>query len=170
MTLPEGEPRILIRARRIHAKVRLLASAISKRYAGRAPVLVGILRASFVFMADLARELAFPISCEFIAASSYGDSTTPSRRVRISLPPSLRLRGRDVIVVETVIDSGRTLRAAMSSLRRLGPRSLAACALLKKPGGPAPEFVGFRIARRFVVGYGLDLAGRYRNLRHIAAW
>lgn len=167
---PKGEPRILISASKIRARVRRLASAISRRYAGREPVLVGVLRASFIFMADLARELRLSVACDFMAASSYGNDTTPSRRVRILLRPLLSLRGRDVIVVETVIDTGQTLRAVMAVLRSLGPRSLAVCALLNKSSDLKLDFVGFRIPRRFVVGYGLDLAGRYRNLRHIAAW
>lgn len=133
-------------------------------------MLVGVLRASFIFMADLARELSLPVSCDFMAASTYGNGTTPSRSVKVSLLPLLPLRGQDVIVVETVVDTGRTLRAVVATLRKLRPRSIAVCALLNKSERSKPDFVGFQIPRRFVVGYGLDLAGRYRNLRHIAVW
>ncbi len=133
-------------------------------------MMVGILRASFVFMADLAREVRLPIECEFVGASSYGDRTVSNGRVAITIRPSTPIVGKDVIVVDTVVDTGRTLRAVLAALRALKPRSLAVCALLKKPGRTHVDFLGFRIPRRFVVGYGLDVAGRYRNLKHVAAW
>jgi len=147
-----------------------LARRITRHYRGRAPVLIGILRASFVFMADLAREIRLPIECDFVGASSYGNRTTSRGRVAITVRPSTPLAGKDVIVVDTVVDTGRTLRAVLAALRALKPRSLAVCALLKKPGASRVDFLGYRIPRRFVVGYGMDIAGRYRNLNTVAVW
>jgi hypoxanthine phosphoribosyltransferase len=121
-------------------------------------------------MADLARQIRLPIECDFFAASSYGNRMRSVGRVRLGQRPSTPIAGRDVIVVDTVVDTGRTLKAVLAALRKLKPRSVAVCALLKKPGPTRVDFLGFRIPGRFVVGYGLDLAGRFRNLPFVAAW
>lgn len=140
--------------------------------ADAAPVLlVGVLRGAVMVMADLARELRVPVEMDWMAVSSYGSSTRSSGVVRILKDLDTEIEGRRVLIVEDIIDSGLTLSWLVTNLRSRGPASVEVCALLRKPGAARMEvdvrYCGFDIPNRFVVGYGLDYAERYRNLRAI---
>jgi hypoxanthine phosphoribosyltransferase len=140
---------------------------ISADYVDRPPLLVGVLKGAFVFMSDLARAVRLPVEFDFMAVASYGSSTRTSGVVRIVKDLDTDLAGRHVLLVEDIIDSGLTLSFLLRNLAARHPASLAVCALLAKDTAvPVPElaYVGFRIPSDFVVGYGLDIAERYRNL------
>jgi hypoxanthine phosphoribosyltransferase len=163
-----------ISANRLQARVRALGRAIRADYQGRARdlVLVGILKGSFIFMADLARAINLPLTCDFMRVSSYGASTVSSGRIRMEFDLSHPIRGKDVLLVEDIVDTGWTLDHVLRELRRKKPSSLKLAALLHKPDRTRVtvpiDYLGFRIPDRFVVGYGLDFDGRYRNLPHVA--
>jgi hypoxanthine phosphoribosyltransferase len=161
-----------ITERRLQARVRALGRAIRADYRGRDLVLVGILKGSFIFMADLARSIDLPLTCDFMRVSSYGSGTTSSGRVRMEFDLSHPVRGKDVLLVEDIVDTGWTLDHVLRELRRKKPASLKLAALLHKPDRARVQvtidYLGFKIPDRFVVGYGLDFDGRYRNLRHLA--
>lgn len=147
-----------------------LGARITADYAGRPPLLVGVLKGAFVFMADLARHIDLPVEFDFMAVASYGSSTRTSGVVRIVKDLDTDLAGRHVLLVEDIVDSGLTLAFLLRNLAARQPASLAVCALLVKEmevSSPQLAYVGFKIARDFVVGYGLDMAERYRNLRCI---
>ncbi len=158
----------VISSRAIAARVGELGAAITKDYEGRPPLLVGVLKGAFVFLADLARAIRLPIEMDFMAVASYGTATKTSGVVRIVKDLDLDLTGRHVIVVEDILDSGLTLSYLRKSLLSRGPESLAICTLLQKTGQQRTTFeadyIGFEIEPNFVVGYGLDVAERYRNL------
>jgi len=165
-------PRILISEERIREQVEELAKRISSDYADKGELcLVGVLRGSFVFLADLVRRLSVPVRIDFLALSAYPDSDSPSGEVRLLLDLQQAIAGRHVLVVEDIVDTGDTLRFLLETLRARGPASLSVCALLRKPvrirSGVRTEYVGFDIPDEWVVGYGLDLAGRYRELPYI---
>lgn len=167
-------PAVLISEERIRDRVEELARRISADYADREELfLVGVLRGSFVFLADLVRRLAIPVRIDFLALSSYPDSDRPSGEVRLLLDLRYPIAGRHVLVVEDIVDTGATLRFLLDNLQTRGPASLATCALLRKPdrlqSGTRIEYAGFDIPDRWVVGYGLDLAGRYRELPFIGS-
>lgn len=161
-----------ISERRLLARVRALGRAIRKDYKGRDLVVVGILKGSFIFMADLARAIDLPITCDFLRVSSYGSGTVSSGRVRMDFDLSHPITGKHVLLVEDIVDTGWTLDHVLREIRRRRPASLKLAALLHKPDRTRVEvpidYLGFTIPDRFVVGYGLDFDGRYRNLRHIA--
>ena len=162
----------LISAKAIAARVEGLAREIGQFYAGTDKlVVVGLLRGSFVFIADLVRELDLPVEVDFIEVSSYGNSTESSREVRIMKDLRGEIEGRDVLVVEDIVDTGHTLARVLEFLRTRRPARLEACALLDKPSRREVEvkarWVGFEIPDEFVVGYGIDYAQRNRNLPHI---
>ncbi|MGB7270207.1 MAG: hypoxanthine phosphoribosyltransferase, partial [Albidovulum sp.] len=149
-----------------------LAKDITKAYAGTDKlIVVGLLRGSFVFIADLVREIDLPLEVDFLEASSYGDSTTSSREVRILKDLRGEISGRDVLVVEDIVDTGFTLSHVVSLLKSRNPRRLEVCALLDKPSRREVDiratWTGFEIPDEFVVGYGIDFAQRNRNLPHI---
>ena len=152
-------------------RVRALARRIADDYRGREIHLVGVLHGAFVFMADLARHLRQPVTCDFLRAASYGNGTASSGRVRFSLEPVQPVAGRHVLLVEDIVDTGLTLSAVLDRLRRRRPASLRVCTLLRKTARvkvPVPvDYVGFEIPDHFVVGYGLDHAARWRNLPYI---
>ena len=156
----------------ISTRVRELAEQISRDYAGCEPILVGILRGAVVFLADLMREMTISATIDFMAISTYGDATTSSGEVRLLKDLDESIEGRDVLVVEDIVDSGRTLQFLLNTLRVRRPRSLKVCALLDKPSRRvvdlSADYVGFQIPDLFVIGYGLDWAGRFRNLPYIA--
>jgi hypoxanthine phosphoribosyltransferase len=158
----------------LQARVRELGQQITADYAGRAPLLVGVLKGAFVFMADLARSIELPVEFDFMAVSSYGSSTRTSGVVRIVKDLDLDLSDRHVLVVEDIIDSGLTLAYLRRNLQARNPASLEVCALLVKEGlqrdDPDLRYVGFRIPADFVVGYGLDVGERYRNLPYVAVY
>lgn len=152
----------------IARRVAELGEQITKDYSGRPPLLVGVLKGAFVFLADLVREIDLPVEMDFMAVASYGMATKTSGVVRIVKDLDIDLSGRDVVVVEDIVDSGLTLSYLRRSLLARGPTSLSICTLLKKEGQQRADFdveyVGFEIPPEFVIGYGLDVAERYRNL------
>jgi hypoxanthine phosphoribosyltransferase len=162
---------VLIDPERLRARVAALGEEISSDYAGRDLLLVGVLKGAVFFMADLMRRLTVPCEIDFMAISSYGASTDSSGVVRILKDLDINIEGRDVLVVEDIIDSGLTLSYLMRNLEAREPSSLAVCALLTKPARREIDvpvrYVGFEIPNRFVIGYGLDFAERYRNLPYV---
>jgi hypoxanthine phosphoribosyltransferase len=161
----------LIGEREIEEKVNRLARRISRDFAGREILLVGILKGAFIFMADLARRIKVPVKMDFVRLASYGAGTVSSGKVRISKDLETPVKGKDVLIVEDIIDTGVTLRYLFRRLKARKPRSLKTVALLDKPSRRRVRFkadyVGFSIEDHFVVGYGLDCNEEYRNLRGI---
>jgi hypoxanthine phosphoribosyltransferase len=163
---------VLLTQEQVQGKVRDLAAQISKDYAGRDVLLVGVLKGAFILMADLARHLTVPHEFDFMAVSSYGSATQTSGVVRILKDLDREIQGRDVLIVEDIIDSGLTLNYLLKNLRSRRPATLEVCALLYKPeqlkADIEVKYAGFDIPSVFVVGYGLDYAERYRNLPFVA--
>jgi hypoxanthine phosphoribosyltransferase len=162
---------VLITEHEIRDKIASLAKEITEEYRGRDLLLVGVLKGAYVFMADLARELQLPVEFDFMAVSSYGSATKSSGVVRILKDLDYEITGRHVLLVEDIIDSGLTISYLLRYLEARGPASLEICSLLWKKGEQAVpldiRYPGFEIPPRFVVGYGLDFAERYRNLPYI---
>jgi hypoxanthine phosphoribosyltransferase len=164
----------LISAKSIAARIEALAHEIEREFAGTDKlVVVGLLRGSFVFIADLVRELDLPVEVDFMETSSYGNSTESSREVRILKDLRGKIEGRDVLVVEDIVDTGHTLAHVLNLLRSRRPAKLRSIALLDKPArrevDVVADWTGFEIPDAFVVGYGIDYAQRNRNLPHIGA-
>ena len=162
----------MISAKTIAARIEALAREIEAKFEGTDKlIVVGLLRGSFVFIADLVRELDLPVEVDFLEASSYGDSTESSREVRILKDLRGEIGGRDVLVVEDIVDTGHTLTHVLKLLRSRGPRRLETIALLDKPSRREVDirasWTGFEIPDEFVVGYGIDYAQRNRNLPFI---
>ncbi|HET7874699.1 MAG TPA: hypoxanthine phosphoribosyltransferase [Methylomirabilota bacterium] len=164
--------RVLVSRREIAARVAALGESIGRDYAGRSPLLVGVLKGAVVFTADLARAIPLLTAFDFMGVSSYGGGSRSSGVVRLTSDLSVSIEGRDVILVEDIIDSGRTISYLRRNLLTRHPRSLSVCALLDKVTRRevevALDYVGFVIPDEFVVGYGLDWDGFYRNLSDIA--
>ena len=160
--------RVLITRDEIAARVADLGQAIRRDYVGRSPLLVGVLKGAVVFAADLLRAVALPAGLDFMSVSSYGTGSRSSGVVRLAADLSVSIEGRDVIIVEDIIDTGRTIGYLRRNLATRHPRSLALCALLDKVARRevevAMDYVGFAIPDEFVVGYGLDYRQQYRNL------
>ncbi len=163
---------VLFTEQQIHDKVAELARRVEQDYAGQRVLLVGVLKGAVMLMADVARELKIDVQIDFMAVSSYGSSTASSGVVRILKDLDADLTGRHVIIVEDIIDSGLTLAWLRANLESRGPASLEILALLRKPDAAKVDvhvrYLGFDIPNEFVVGYGLDYAERYRNLRGVA--
>ena len=163
---------ILYTEEQIHAKIAELSRRIEVDYAGEPVLLVGVLRGAVMVMADLARELTIPIEMDWMAVSSYGSGTQSSGVVRILKDLDTDLHGRHVLIVEDIIDSGLTLSWLRGNLESRGAASVEICALLRKPDAAKVivdvKYEGFQIPNAFVVGYGLDYAEQYRNLRGVA--
>lgn len=163
---------VLISARDLERRVAELGAEISRDYGGRNPLLVGILRGAWIFLADLVRRISIPIRCDFMGLSSYGAATASEGVVRITSDLSESVAGQDVLVVEDIVDTGLTLDYLRRNLSSRRPQSLKICTLLNKPARRRVEipldYVGFNIPDRFVVGYGLDVNQRYRELPFIA--
>jgi hypoxanthine phosphoribosyltransferase len=157
----------------LQRRVKELGAEISADYEDSDLVMIGVLKGAILFLADLMRELTVPCEVDFMAVSSYGSSTDSSGVVRILKDLDASIEGRDVLVVEDIIDSGLTLHYLMKNLRARNPASLEVCALLTKPERRRIDlpirYVGFEIPNRFAIGYGLDHAQRYRNLPYVAA-
>ena len=178
MTAPWTEDpaigRVVVERDELQARIAQLGKEITADYAGRAPLLVGVLKGAFMFMADLARTIDLPVEFDFMAVSSYGSATKTSGVVRIIKDLDIDLTGRDVLIVEDIVDSGLTLQYLRKNLQARGPASLEVCALLVKDGlqrhDPDLRYVGFRIPPVFVIGYGLDVEERYRNLPFVAEY
>jgi hypoxanthine phosphoribosyltransferase len=164
---------VLVPADDLQRRVRELAEAISRDYAGRSLLLVGVLKGAVFFLSDLMRHIDIPVEVDFMAVASYGSATDSSGVVRILKDLDVVIEGRDVLIVEDIVDSGLTLQYLLRNLGSRNPASLQVCALLTKPERRKVElpvrYVGFEIPDRFVVGYGLDYAERYRNLPYVAA-
>jgi hypoxanthine phosphoribosyltransferase len=162
---------VLLTEQEIERRLDELAAQIDADYAGRDPLLVGVLKGAIMVMADLSRRLSLPVEQDWMAISSYGSGTKSSGVVRIMKDLERDITGRDVLIVEDIVDSGLTLSWIMSNLSSRGPASVEVCTLLRKPDVLKVDvplrYVGFDIPNEFVVGYGLDYAERYRNLRCI---
>jgi hypoxanthine phosphoribosyltransferase len=162
---------ILIDADALSARIRELGREISADYEGRDLLLVGVLKGAVFFMADLMRELNVPCEIDFMAISSYGAATDSSGVVRILKDLDINIEGRHVLVVEDIIDSGLTLSYLIRNLEAREPATLEVCALMTKPERREIDvpvrYIGFEIPNRFVIGYGLDFAERYRNLPYV---
>jgi hypoxanthine phosphoribosyltransferase len=171
VTVPAEIEEVLFSELEIQDKVRTLAKAIDEDYRGQELLLVGVLKGAVMIMADLARALETPVSLEFMAVSSYGSSTSSSGVVRILKDLDREVSGRHVLIVEDIIDSGLTLNWLVRNMRSRGPASVEVCALFRKPEAAKSDvsvrYVGFDIPSAFVVGYGLDYAERYRDLRYV---
>ena len=168
---PSGRRVLLYSREQIAQRVRELAAIISADYAGSDLVLVGILRGAFVFLADLIRQLTIPVIVDFIGAASYGSQTQTSGQVAITKELQVSVSGREILLVEDIEDTGVTLQAIQNKLRELKPRSIKVCTLIDKRERrlvDVPlEYVGFEIAKGFIVGYGIDYAEQYRYLPDI---
>jgi len=166
--------RIVVEEVDLQQRISELGKDIASDYAANPPLLVGILKGAFMFMADLARAIDLPVEFDFMAVSSYGSATRTSGVVRIMKDLDLDLTDRHVLIVEDIVDSGLTLAYLRKNLRARNPRSLEVCALLVKEGlqktDPDLKYVGFKIPNRFVIGYGLDVDERYRNLPFVAEY
>ncbi|WP_454978539.1 hypoxanthine phosphoribosyltransferase [Corynebacterium propinquum] len=162
---------VLISEEEIKQRVKVLADKVSKDYAGNDLLLVCVLKGAAVFLTDFARELSIPSEMEFMAVSSYGNSTTSSGVVRILKDLDRDIEGKDVLIVEDIIDSGLTLSWLVRNLRNRNPKSLNVITLLRKPEVVTAKLdlydVGFDIPNEFVIGYGLDYAERYRDLPYV---
>jgi hypoxanthine phosphoribosyltransferase len=163
---------VLVGAEALQRRVRELAETISRDYAGRPLLLVGVLKGAVFFLSDLMRHIDIPVEVDFMAVASYGSATDSSGVVRILKDLDVAIEGRDVLIVEDIVDSGLTLQYLLRNLGSRNPASLEVCALLTKPDRrkvdlPA-RYVGFEIPNRFVIGYGLDYAERHRNLPFVA--
>lgn len=164
--------RTLVSAAEIDARLEEMGAEITRDYEGKDLLLVGILKGAFVVMADLARHIALPLEFDFMAISSYGASTKSSGVVRILKDLDEEIDGRHVLIVEDIIDTGLTLQYLINNLKVRNPASLRLAALLIKDGIERPPldvaYEGFHIGPEFVIGYGLDFDGKYRNLPHVA--
>jgi hypoxanthine phosphoribosyltransferase len=167
----EGIDRIVIGERELQDKLLELGEQITRDYEGRELLLIGVLKGAFVLMADLSRHIRLPLEVDFMAVASYGAATKTSGVVRILKDLDHDLEGRDVLLIEDIVDSGLTLNYLLKNLRGRRPASLEVCALLKKTGiQRVPldvKYVGFEIPPDFVVGYGLDFAEHFRNLPYV---
>lgn len=165
--------RVLISRDEIAGRVAELGGAIGRDHAGRTPLVVGVLRGAVIFLADLIRAIPVPLAIDFMGVSSYGTGTRTSGAVRLTADLSMSIEGRDVIIVEDIVDTGRTLEYLRRNLATRHPRSLSVCVLLDKVQrrevDVALDYVGFVIPDHFVVGYGFDFGGLYRTLPHIHA-
>ncbi len=163
--------RVMISEEDLNAKIRTMGEQISKDYAGKEVHLVCVLKGGVYFATELSKRITVPVSVDFMSVSSYGGGTVSSGIVKIVKDLDEALEGKDVIVVEDIVDSGRTLSYLMEMLRKRGPKSLALCTLLDKPDRRVIEvpvdYTGFQIPDEFVVGYGLDYDQHYRNLPYI---
>ena len=167
-----GVARILINERQIQERTAEMATTLDEVYGGDVPLLIGVLNGAVTFMTDLMRAMTIPLEIDFMAVSSYGAATRSSGVVRILKDLDREIEGRRVVVVEDIVDSGLTLQYLLDVLERRSPRDVRVVALLKKNKPDALEVpvddIGFTIPDEFVIGYGLDYAGKYRNLPYVA--
>ncbi len=177
MTVPTDDAylgKVVVASEDLQQRVAELGKELTSDYSGRPPLLVGVLKGAFMFMSDLARAIDLPVEFDFMAVSSYGSATRTSGVVRILKDLDLDLSDRHVVIVEDIVDSGLTLAYLRKNLAARGPASLAVCALLVKEGLQKVDldlgYVGFTIPPDFVVGYGLDISERYRNLPYIVEY
>jgi hypoxanthine phosphoribosyltransferase len=168
-----GHGEVQLSSEQIAARIRELGAQISKDYAGREPHLICVLNGAFLFMADLVRNIELPLTVDFLAVSSYGTETKTSGEVRLTKDLSLPLHGRDVILIEDIVDTGLTMNYLLSYLEGRNPKSLTVAALLSKPSRRRVEvpvgYMGFEIPDAYVYGYGLDRAHYDRNISFISS-
>jgi hypoxanthine phosphoribosyltransferase len=164
---------VLVEEVALQQRIAALGDELSRDYAGREPLLVGVLKGAVFFMADLVRRITIPCEIDFMAVSSYGSGTDSSGVVRILKDLDANIEGRHVLIVEDIVDSGLTLSYLVRNLQARRPASLEVCALLTKPDRRKTDiicrYVGFEIPNRFAIGYGLDYGERYRSLPYVAA-
>ncbi len=162
---------VLISKKELDKQVEELGSRISKDYEGKELVIIGVLKGGFIFLADLARKITIPVDIDFISVSSYGDSSKSSGVVKIIKDVDANISGKHVLIVEDIIDTGLTLNHLVELLKTRGPLSVEICAALDKPSRRKAEvhvkYKGIEIPDEFVIGYGLDYAGKYRNLPEV---
>jgi len=167
----QPKPHILFTTGEVEATVKRLAAEISRDYRGKNPLLIGILKGSFVFMADLIRLLGFPLEVEFITLSSYGRGRESSGKIRVVKGLRAGVKGRDVLVIEDIVDTGRTISFLLDYLQKKKPASLRLCALTDKPSRrqiPVNiDYLGFTVPNKFIVGYGIDWDEKFRYLPDI---
>ena len=165
------EIKVLISEEEIREKVQEIAAQINRDYEGKEAFLLCILKGSVYFTCELSKYLTIPVKMGFLSVSSYGDGLTSSGVVRINQDEEINVKGKHVIVIEDIVDSGRTLSFLMHMLAKREPESLRLCSFLDKPAGRvsevAPDYTGFTIPDKFVVGFGMDYAQKYRNLPYI---
>ena len=164
-------PKALISEGKLKQRIDDLAAEIGFDYRGKEITAVCVLKGSFVFYADLIRKIELPLTCEFMGLSSYGDKTTSSGEVKISLDLNDPIQGKHILIIEDIVDSGLTMNYLIQNLRARKPASVRICTLLMKPdllkADVDIDYVGFKIGKEFVVGYGLDYAGRFRQLPYV---
>jgi hypoxanthine phosphoribosyltransferase len=165
------KPKVLIPEAKLQERIREIAGDINHDDRGRSIVGICVLQGSFIFFSDVIRHIDAPITCEFLGVSSYGNKTVSSGEVKVTLDINEPLEGKHVIIFEDIVDSGLTLRYLMDMLRSRKPASLNTCSLLLKPDAVQADiqvdYLGFKIGKEFVVGYGLDYAGKFRGLPYI---
>ncbi len=171
MSMINDIERVLFSQQELQSKVNELGARITKDYEGKEPIFVGVLKGCFVFMADLMRAVNLPCQIDFMAVSSYGKGTTSSGEVQINKDLSYDIAGRDIIIVEDILDSGVTLNYLIGYLNHRNPKSIRIVTLFDKPSRrKAPvkaDYFGYEVPDAFIVGYGLDYAEKYRNLPYI---
>lgn len=171
MGLHEDVGEILFTAEQIQEIVQRIGKKISEDYADKDLIMISVLKGSLMFMADLMRSVTIPCSIDFLSVTSYGSGTTTTGEVRILKDLDITLEGKDVLVVEDILDSGMTLSFLLKSLQARNPRSIRLCTLLDKPERRRvdikADYVGVQVPDKFIVGYGLDYAEKYRNLPYI---
>ena len=165
-----GRP--IVTQEQMRARIRELGRQISADYAGKDVVLVGVLKGAYAFYADLARAIRIPVRVDFIVVASYGSRASTSGKVKLMTELTEDIKGKDVLLVEDIVDSGLTVQRLVKSLSKKKPRSVKVCTLLSKPDRRTVEvqvdYVGFKIPDHYVVGYGLDYQQKYRNLPYLA--
>lgn len=169
--MTEEKIEVMLSAEKIEERIREMAETISKDYEGKRPLLIGVLKGAVIFLSDLIRHIKVPVEIDFMAVSSYGADTTSSGVVRIQKDLEQSITDKDVIIVEDIVDTGLTLNYLYDNLASRGPRSLKVVTLLDKPERRKvkfdPDYCGFEIPDRFVIGYGLDYGENYRQLPDI---
>lgn len=164
-------PEVMISEEEISLRVQALGQAITQDFAGEELVVICVLKGAFIFCSDLIKKINLPLSLEFIALSSYGDGTQSTGNVRLDMDITCNVDGKNVLIVEDIVDTGLTIQTLMHMLRLRNPRSIKLASLLYKPSKLKHEvkidYLGFEIEDRFVIGYGLDYAGRYRELPYL---
>lgn len=167
----QEKPQVLFRREDIAATVRKLATEITRDYRDKHPILISILLGSFIFMADLIRQLDFPLEVEFVRLSSYSSGTRTSEKIKLELPLRCLIEGREVLIIEDIVDSGLSTSFLLNHLREKKPASLKLCSLLDKPSRRrvpvAIDYLGLTVPDKFIVGYGLDYDHKFRNLPDI---
>lgn len=165
---------VFISAEKIKSRISELAKTINEDFAGEELVVIGVLNGAFMFCADLIREITVPVSLEFIKASSYGEGTKSTGTVKLNMEFAGNLKGKNILLVEDIVDTGLTIKKIFEDIKKENPKSLKLASLLFKPARNEHytpiDYLGFEIEDKFVIGYGLDLAGKYRELPFIGIY